>query len=797
MLKIFRNLFYLCIAALVIGVVVAYIYAKDLEKRYNLSSETLDGAIWSMPARVYARPMELYQGAPVSAADLENELQLLGFELARNAQGKAVSPVREMQYAKVSANEIIYYAPEFTFWDKKEMPRKITVRFNGGRVSSVENSTLLEEVALERLNPLYIASIYPKHGQDRLLVRQEDVPPLLVDTLLALEDKRFYSHPGIDIQGLGRSLYIAFVAGGRRQGASTLTQQFIKNHYLTNERTISRKLKEMLMALMLERHASKKQILEGYMNEIYLGQDGSRAIHGFGLASEYYFNKKLADLNLHEIAMLLALVRAPGIADPRSHPEAALQRRNFILEQMVRHNLISNEDMRKAQSLPLDVVDRDSVSDRIKFPEFMDLVFKQLDQHYSKEDLTREGLNIFTTLDPQVQQKAQLALSQGLETLPKGKVWTVPASLKGKRNQDIKETEKRYFLQGAALVVHVPTGEVPAVIGSRVKNTLSGYNRAIQTKRQAGSIVKPAVYLSALEFPQLFSLAKRINGTGFNYKGWKPKNASRVCNGTLTLQDALVNSCNVITARIAVDPQMGVGIEDVVSTMKRLGMWSELSPYPSVALGAIATSPWEMAQMYETLANKGYYTPLRSIREITTKEGVPVKRFEMENKLAIMPAPHYLLVSTMQEIPKRGTAKSMNAKLKAFNVAGKTGTTNDNRDSWFAGFTGNYLTVAWVGNDQNKPVGLTGARGAMKIWERIMATLPNEKLELTQPDDIIFKNVNSSGLLPGMNCGGGRRVPFIVGSEPTHYGSPCVVAPPEPVYDDGPSDGGFVPFGDF
>lgn len=794
MLKIFRNLFYLCLAATVLLFVGLFFYAKDLEKEYKLSSETLDGAIWSMPARVYARPLELYQGAPVSAADLENELKLLRFELARDERGRAVQPSKEMQYAKTSAGEIIYYAPAFNFWDEAAQPRRIAVTFNGNTVAHVENLTTLEEVALERLNPLHIANIYPSTGEDRILIRKGDAPPLLVDALVALEDKRFYSHFGVDLHGLGRSLYIAFVAGGRRQGASTITQQFIKNHYLTNERTISRKLKEMLMAVVLEQYASKDKILEGYMNEIYLGQDGSRAIHGFGLAAEYFFNKKLIDLNLHEIATLLALVREPGTSDPRKHPEAALRRRNFILEQMVKHNLISEQDSQKAQAMPLDVVEKEAVRSRMLFPEFMDLVFKQLSQYYSKEDLTKEGLNVFSTLDPQLQQKAQAALASAVASLPGGKRVSVP---KGKKLKDVKDEDKNYFLQSAAIIVDVNTGEVPAVIGGRTANELSSYNRAIHTKRQAGSIVKPAVYLSALEYPQIFSLAKRINGSGLNYKGWRPKNASKICNGTLTLKEALINSCNVITARIVVDKEIGIGIEDVISTMKRLGMWSDIAAYPSVALGAIATSPWEMAQMYETIANDGYYTPLRSIREITTKEGVPMKRFELDNKQAILPAPHYLLVSTMQEIPRRGTAKAMSANLKRFNVAAKTGTTNNSNDSWFAGFTGNYLSVVWVGNDKNKPIGLTGAKGAMKVWEKIMAILPNEPLDLQVPDDIVFKNVNSAGLLPGMNCGGGARTPFIAGSEPQHYGKRCEPAPPPPSRDgggfDGGGGGGFIP----
>lgn len=749
MLIVFRNLFYLIVFSTLLLIVGLFMYAQKLKESYHLDAGNLDGALWSMPAHVYARPLELYTGAKVSMDDLENELNLLKFQ-------KVDNPVKTNQYSR-HGNQIIYYAEAFHFWDVNAPARKMEILFEGQQVQSVNHLSALENVAWERLNPLHIASIYPSHKQDRILVSLDEVPPALIDALIALEDKRFWSHIGIDAKGIIRSFYITLIAKSGRQGASTLTQQFIKNHYLSNEQTLSRKIKEILMALVLERYRSKHQILEAYINEIYLGQDGQRAIHGFGLASEYYFNKKLADLNLHEIALLMALVREPGSADPRARPEYALQRRNFILQQMQEHQLISEADRLAAQALPLDVVQKESVSERVQFPAFVDLVYRQLSEYYSAEDLTREGLNIFTTLDPQVQQKAQQAVSEALPRLEKA------------------NGLKKNHLQSAAVVVDVGSGEVTALVGSRVPNEL-GFNRALNAKRQAGSVIKPAVYLSALEYPQRYNVMSLLDDSPLNYKGWKPKNYSRTNKGRVPLHDSLVRSYNIPTARIALD----LGIEDIISTLKRLGIRSDLPAYPSLSLGAVGLTPLEIAQMYETLANDGYYTPLRAIREITTKEGSVVKRFEMSNTLAIMPAPHYLLVSILQDVPRRGTATAMKEKISPdLNIAGKTGTTDNYRDSWFAGFSANILTVVWVGNDQNQGTKLSGGKGALRVWMDIMKPLPNEALQLKVPDDIVKRTVDvNSGLLAGSGCRNTRSVAFIRGSEPRHYQT-CYVAEAE------------------
>ncbi|UJF24997.1 penicillin-binding protein 1B [Suttonella sp. R2A3] len=768
MLKLIRNTFYFLVALFILGLVVAVGYGIHLDQKYGLSDEDLGGALWSMPAKVYARPMELYQGAEISAERLVRELEILGYH-------KTDNPVVQNTYS-VGENTVTYYAIPFVFWDGAKPPRKIEVSFANGKVTKITNLTTLEPEVLEKLNPLRIANIYPKHREDRILVDLDDAPPVLIDGLIALEDRYFWQHPGIDPKGIMRSIYVTFIKQTGFQGASTLTQQFVKNHYLTNEPTLSRKIKEMLMAIALETHASKQDILEGYLNEIYLGQDGQRAIHGFGLASEFFFDKKLKELNLHEVAMLLALVREPGDANPHRHSEYALERRNLVLDVMFERELISDKDLELAKSLPLDVVDAKQTTDRVLYPAFVNMVSKQLAQYYSQEDLTREGLNIFTTLDPLMQEDTQEAISSGLPVLEQ------------------REGLKSEFLQSAAVVVNSTNGEINALVGSRTPGDL-GFNRALSAKRQAGSLVKPMVYLSALEWPQLYSLASMIDDSPLNYDMgngtvWSPKNYSKRNHGQVMLIDGLVKSYNIPTARIA----LNLGISDVVSTMKRLGGRDDIPTYPSVSLGTVHFTPMEIAQMYETLANGGYYTPLRAIREITSQDGEVIQRFPLSNTKAIEPGPHYLITKAMQEIPRRGTARSMSSKIDpSLNIAGKTGTTDNYRDSWFAGYSGNVLSVVWVGNDQNKPTKLSGSSGALRVWMDVMKNMPLKPLNVAKPGGIVEYDIDpQTGLRAGRGCTGDRLItlPFIAGSQPQDYTS-CVRLNPEITE---PESGGASPY---
>lgn len=764
MFSFVRNIVYLCFALAALGLLVAFLYMLKLKDDYQLDNNALGGALWELPARVYAQPLDLFVGEELDPNFLVKELQLIQY------REDAALNHPETYYRQ--DNQVFFYTKNFTYWDRVEPSRRLQVSFNKAKViESIRNTDTNENLVMARVEPLHIASIYPAHQQDRILVNLNETPDILIDALIAVEDRRFWYHPGIDPKGLARSIYVTFIKRSGYQGASTLTQQFIKNHFLSREQTISRKIKEMLMALVVEYYYSKEQILEAYLNEIYLGQDGSRAIHGFGLASEFYFDMPLKDLRLHQIATLITLVREPGQSDPRKYPKNALRRRNLILRVMADRGVISPEQAEEASQRPLELASLEQTYDRQRFPAFVDLVNEQLAQVYKKEDLTRDGLQIFTTLSPQMQMQAQNALSEALPVLEK--------------NNKLQDN----FLQAASVIVDTASGEVRAVIGSRVAGE-QGYNRAITAKRQPGSAIKPPVYLAALEYPGRYTLATLLDDSPLEYRApngdvWRPRNYSRSSGDFVLLHDALTRSLNIPTARIALD----LGMDDIIGTLERLGARPGLPHYPSVVLGTVNMSVLEMAQIYETFANGGYYTPLRAIREITDSRGQVVDRFPLSGVKAIEETPYYLIVSTLQDVVRQGTARRLNEKIPAkLNIAGKTGTSNDYRDSWFVGFSGDLLNVVWMGNDRNLPIAkVTGSSGAMRVWMDIMKDIPMEPLLLKPPRGIVFRSIDpENGLLSSDYCPQQKtvRLPFISGSEPLVF-SECYEAPPAIIDDNG------------
>ena len=531
------------------------------------------------------------------------------------------------------------------------------------------------------------------------------------------------------------------------QGGSTLTQQLVKNLFLSNERTFARKFNEMLMAILIDSRYGKDDILEAYSNAIYLGQDGSRAIHGFGLASQFYFGKDLEDLDLHQIALLVGLVRGPSLYDPRRYPDRAQERRILVLDVMVDQNLISAEDAAIAKRMPLDVTPK-AASGITAYPAFLDLVRRQLRQYYKSEDLVLEGLRVFTTLDPRVQASAENALATSLPTLEKSQPRARP-------------------LQGAAVVVDTQSSEVLALVGDREPKTV-GFNRALDARRPAGSLLKPMIYLTALEQPDRYTLTTLINDSPLVYtsggRRWTPSNYDKRFRGRVTLRDALARSYNIPAVRVGLD----VDVISVVEMLRRLGLEREMKPYPSLLLGALDVSPFEIAQMYETIASGGFRMPLRAIREVTDANGRPMQHYPLEVVKVVESGPVYLLVHAMQQVVKTGTASAMRGKLSPdLNIAGKTGTTDNYRDSWFAGFSGDRLTVVWLGRDDNKPTGFSGSSGALRVWMDLMGDLKLDPVELPTPADIEEIWVDPrSGLRLSQSCRRGQSVPFLVGSGP-------------------------------
>ena len=720
----------------------AYIVYLDVSIRTQF-----EGKRWSIPARVYARPLEMYPGALLSADQFENELLVLNYN-------KTSIPSRSGSYWRNGDNFYVV-TRDFLFWDGAEQSVPMRIEFHRNQVLNVEHAKTGQTLPLVRFDPAIIGRIYPSHTEDRVLVQLEEVPPLLTKALMLVEDRNFYQHSGVSLRSIARAFIANLRAGGTVQGGSTLTQQLVKNFFLSNERTITRKLNEAIMALLLEYHYGKDDILEAYLNEIYLGQDGRRAIHGFGLASHFYFDKPISNLNTQEIALLVAMVKGASYYSPRRFVKRATDRRNLVIDLLAKEGEISEHEAITAKSKGLGVTKR-AKSGVTSYPAFMDLVRRQLRRDYREEDLNSEGLQIFTTFDPLIQTESEKAFTHRLKQLGK--------------SRDTEDAE----LQAASVVVSVESGEVLSMVGGR-NPRFAGFNRVLDAVRPIGSLVKPAVYLTALSHPDKYTLATPLDDSPLtleldNGDQWSPENYDKESHGMVPLVMAMANSYNLSTARLG----MEVGLPNIIETLKRLGVEREIKPYPSLLLGAVALSPWEVAQVYHTLATGGFRTPLRAIREVLTAKGEPLQRYPLSIQQVYDSTYVYLVTYAMRTAARYGTGRAIYSSLPDdLVVASKTGTSNDLRDSWFAAFTGDKLGIVWVGMDNNEPTGLTGASGALRVWRDIFKNISLVSAMEAQPPNVEMVNIDMmTGLRSGFGCSKTVELPFIVGSAPTEK-SPC------------------------
>ncbi|MBN1378209.1 MAG: penicillin-binding protein 1B [Gammaproteobacteria bacterium] len=725
------------IAGIAAGVlfVSALLYVVYLDAVIRIKFE---GKRWSLPARVYARPMEIYPGESLTKEDLLAELKFLNYRPGSKTPGT---------YSE-RGNSVLLNTRGFTFWDKQDQARRVNITFSVNQVLEILDIDSGGSLLLQRLEPAQIASIYPTHKEDRDLIRLQDAPDLLVQSLLAVEDQDFYEHAGIKPTSILRALVANIRAGGAVQGGSTLTQQLVKNFFLTNERTLSRKANEAIMALLLEWHYEKDEILEAYLNEVFLGQQGERAIHGFALASRFYFDRPLNELNTDEIALLVGLVKGASYYNPRRQPERALERRNLIIDVMLARDLLDSESARRARLAPLSIRPEGDYSS-YSYPAFIDLVKRQLNEIYRDEDLRSEGLRIFTTFDPLIQQSAEQALSTHLARLE------TQRKLKGDP------------LQGAVVVTSTDSGEILALVGDRDPR-FSGYNRALDAKRPIGSLVKPAVYMTALQQPTLYHAATLIDDTSLEIefppgKVWAPTNYSKEFHGSIPLAQGLINSYNVATARLGLQ----VGVDRVVANLQKMGLQESPPPYPSLLLGALELPPIEVAQMYQTLAAGGFRTPLRALREVLTAEGSGLNRYPLKVEQTLDQSSVYLINNLLQLVVKQGTAKAVGRHFPYLNAAGKTGTSDELRDSWFAGFTGSHLAVVWVGRDNNTSTGLSGASAAVPVWIALMDHVHSRELRMSLPANIEHVWIDwQTGQRSAAKCDNTVQLPFIIGSAP-------------------------------
>jgi len=665
-----------------------------------------DGKRWSIPAKVYSRALELFDGAELSVDQLRRELQWLNYREGYGDLKRGSFRQRGDSFEIATRG--------FDFWDGRESSHHVSLTVRSERVSKVEVDGRRNEVA--RLEPVVIGGIYPAHNEDRVLVSIDQVPPNLVNALISVEDRDFYNHWGVSPRGIVRALWANIRKGAVKQGGSTLTQQLVKNFYLTSERTLTRKATEAIMSLLLELHYDKDEILEAYMNEVYLGQSGKRAIHGFGLASLFYFGQPMRELEMHQLALMVGLVKGASWYDPRRHPERALERRNQVLALMKEQGYISEDQRRRVSARPLDVIKKPQYDDE-KYPAFLDLVKRQLYRDYREEDLKSEGLRVFTTLDPGVQESLERSFAQTFAQIDKDY---------GKQKAP---------LQGAGVFTHSNTGEVVAVVGDR-RPRYKGFNRALDAYRPVGSLMKPAVYLGAIE--KGYHLGVMLDDSPVtiplaNGDEWSPKNFDMESHGMLPFQTALAHSYNQATARLAMD----VGVSNIVDVAHRLGVKKTLPEVPAISLGAVSLSPYEVVEMYQTIAGGGFNTPLRTIRFVLDNQGRPLQRYEIDVEQRFDSGAMFVLNNALQETVASGTGKSVSKWLpSSLALAGKTGTSDDQRDSWFAGYSGNYLGVVWMGYDDNLPTPLTGGTGALPVWAKTLSSLAVVPLDMPKPGNV-------------------------------------------------------------
>lgn len=735
-----------------VGLVILAGFAVYLDA---VVQEKFSGKRWTVPAKVYARPLELFVGQKLTKTDFLRELDALGYRRESTVNGPGA--------VSVAGNNIELNSRGFQFYEGAEPARKVRVRFSGDYVAGLSQADG-SNLAVARLEPMLIGGLYPAHQEDRILIKLDQVPAYLIDALVAVEDRDYFDHFGVSPKGIARALWINASSGRLVQGGSTLTQQLVKNFYLTNERTLLRKATEAMMAVLLELHYDKREILEAYMNEVFLGQDGQRAVHGFGLASQYFFSQPVSELKLEQVALLVGMVKGPTYYNPRRNPERAMTRRNLVLDLLAEQGTITAEEAAAAKAKPLGVTSRGSMADS-SFPAFLDLVKRQLREDYREQDLTEEGLRIFTSFDPILQLKAEEALGETLKRLA------------GRKGVD--------EVQAGMVVTNPETGEIQALIGSR-QPRFAGFNRALDAVRPIGSLIKPAIYLSALERPSQYTLTSWLEDEPFSIKGqdgqvWTPQNYDRKAHGTIYLYQGLAHSYNLSTAKLGLE----IGVPNVLKTLERLGVERKWPAYPSMLLGAGALTPMEVAGMYQTLANGGFNTPLRGIRSVLTAEGEPLGRYPFKIQQRFDPGAIYLLQNAMQRTMREGTGRSVYSQLpSSLNLAGKTGTSNDSRDSWFAGFSQDLLSVVWLGRDDNGPTPLTGATGALQVWTSFMRKADPLPLDMQMPDNVTEAWIDrQTGLGSASGCPNAVQMPYIRGSEPAP-GSACgIQAPVDSVMD--------------
>ena len=689
------------------GLVFGAWYLKQLE---NTVTEKFEGRKWVFPSKIYSDSYLLYVGAPLRSENLIEKLRRLGY-YETSGELRTKGEYRVLR----SSGTIEIFMHDFAFPTEQFKGVPVRLSLQGNSVARIENLATGQEMFSLELEPELVTGLYERIWQERRLVKLADVPPLLVKAILAVEDERFYRHHGVDPIGILRAMWVNLRTLSYQQGGSTLTQQLVKNFFLSDERTMSRKIPEAFMALIAERKYSKDTILENYLNEIYLGQKGSQGIFGVWEAAQFYFAKPLSDLTTGECALLAGLIRAPNRLSPYRSYEAATRRRNVVLAKLLDDQIISRNqyDAALREKLP----QRALVKVTNDAPFYVDYLRRELEENYSNAVLTKEGLRIFSSLDLQLQKIAERSLVEGLNKLE-----AAHPALRRKGEDS---------LEGAIVVLRPQTGEIKAMVGGR-NYSKSQFNRVFQAKRQPGSVFKPFVYLAALMYGGQSGIKYTpdtiINDSQFTWsydgRDWQPSNYRNEYFGAVTFRRALENSLNSATSRVAQD----VGIRRVRDMAHRLGIQSSLPAVPSLALGAAEVTPLEVAVAYSTLANGGVRPRPLAVRNVIDQNTKVLEKRDVRSEQVISPQLAFMMNDLLKGVLDRGTGAMARRLGFTRPAAGKTGTTNDYKDAWFVGYTPDLLAVVWVGFDGPSKLNLSGAEAALPIWTDFMksatATMP-------------------------------------------------------------------------
>ncbi|EKO3441922.1 penicillin-binding protein 1B [Vibrio fluvialis] len=696
----------------------------------SMIKQRFEGQLFELPTVVYARILTLEPGSDISIKQMRNELDVLNY--------RKVSQPRYAGEYSASSTRIELIRRPFEFADGPEPDRHVMLIFDDNGLNRIQSLEKRGDLGYLRIEPKMLGMLEKDTQEQRLFLRREQFPEVMIDALLTTEDRSFYQHDGVSPMAIARAMVANLKAGRTVQGGSTLTQQLAKNIFLSSDRTLWRKLREAYMALIIDYRYSKDRILEAYLNEVYLGQNGKEAVHGFGLASRLYFGQPLQELRIDQLALLVGMVKGPSYYNPMRYPERAKERRDLVLKLMMDQDILTAKQYEQAVTRPLDVQKQARIASRQ--PAYFQQLSIELKQKLGDAFKSDTGLRVFTSLDPVSQAKLEEAVENQVPIL---------ARTAGKD------------LEAAAIAVDRHSGEIRAMVGGK-RTGYDGFNRALNASRPIGSLVKPAVYLTALAQPEKYNLATTLMDKPITLQGsegnvWTPRNFDRQFRGEVPLYLALAKSLNVPTVQLG----MQLGIENVTKTLEKLGVSrDEIRPVPSMFLGSFSLTPYQVAQMFQTVTNSGKKAPLSALRSVLDLDGNVLYESIPKVSQAVDQQAAWLTTYAMKRGVLEGTGRYLNSQFGWAALAGKTGTSSDSRDSWFVGVDGREVTTIWLGRDDNQPTKLTGSSGALRVYADYLRYRIPEKLVLPWPQGIStvgFSQSRSGGL--ELDCNNDFKLP--------------------------------------